>query len=220
LGLGKEGVFNVIITKIGEWSVHGGGILSSADLDALDDLALLQKRLFDEAKETRRRLAKALHKARSSARRKGYELGRGEAVARLFSMFALHLKVWGNAEKNLKSSIEKVLRDALGDLPKEALLLARIEKAILAARQQPVVRMHVHPSVFSLVDSVVRQFNEQYGQTGCEVVADLRQHESECRIETEKGVFEVDYDRQIKALCDDLLRELRIDRERQRVSAS
>jgi flagellar biosynthesis/type III secretory pathway protein FliH len=122
--------------------------------------------------------------------------------------------------KNLKSSIEKVLRDALGDLPKEALLLARIEKAILAARQQPVVRMHVHPSVFSLVDSVVRQFNEQYGQTGCEVVADLRQHESECRIETEKGVFEVDYDRQIKALCDDLLRELRIGRERQRVSAS
>jgi len=210
----------VIIAKIGEWSIYGSGILSSEDMDALDNLGLLERRLSDASQDTRRRLAKALHKARGSARKKGYELGRNEAFAQISSLFAAHLKVWGGVEKNLKSVVERVLRDALGDLPKEALLLARIEQAILAARQQTVVRIHVHPSVFSLIDGVIQKINKQYGDAGCEVVADVRQHESECRIETEKGVFEVDYNRQVRALCDDLLRELKIDLDRVGVAVS
>ena len=211
---------NVIIAKIGEWSIYGSGILSSEDMDALDNLGLLERRLSDASQDTRRRLAKALHKARGAARKKGYELGRNEAFAQISSLFAAYLKVWGGVEKNLKSAVERVLRDALGDLPKEALLLARIEQAILAARQQTVVRIHVHPSVFSLIDGVIQKINKQYGDAGCEVVADVRQHESECRIETEKGVFEVDYNRQVRALCNDLLRELKIDLDRVGVAVS
>jgi flagellar biosynthesis/type III secretory pathway protein FliH len=199
----------VIIAKVGEWSIHDAGILSSEETGAINDLKLFQERLFEESRETRRRLARALQRARQAARRKGYQRGWDDAARQIISAFVMHLKAWANVEKNLKLSVEKVVREALGDLPQGVLLLARIEKGLLAARQQPVIRIHVHPSVFPLVDGVVAKFNEQYGPSGCEVVADMRRHESECRIETEKGILEVDFDRQVRALSDALLLELK-----------
>jgi flagellar biosynthesis/type III secretory pathway protein FliH len=207
--LSRQRKFDVIIAKIGEWSIHDAGILSPEDAGAIDDLQSFQEQLCEESRETRRRLAKALQKARLSARRNGYQRGWNDAARQVLSAFAVHLKIWVNVEKNLRLSIEKVVREALGDLPQGALLLARIEKGILAARQQPVIRIHVHPSVFPLVDGVVAKFNEQYGPSGCEVVADMRRDESECRIETEKGILEVDFERQVRALADALLLELR-----------
>ena len=200
----------MIIAKIGELSIHGSGILSNAELDAIDDIKLLHEKLTEENRQTRKRLAHALHKAKQSARQKGYKLGRSEGLKEALSAFSKHMKVWGSVESHLKASIGKVVREALGNFPPDVLLIARIQKGLLAARQNPVVRIHVHPSMFALVDGTVVKMDEQYGRSGWEVVGDTRLLESECRIETETGLIEVDFDRQVRAMCDALLHELRI----------
>jgi len=209
----------VIIAKIGDWSIHGSGIVPSDELDAIHDIRLLHDQLVEENLQTRKRLAKALHKAKQSARRKGYERGRSEALQEIISAFTQHMKVWGSVEKRLKASIAKVVGDALGNFPPDALLIARIQKGILAARQNPVLRIHVHPSMFALVDGMVAKFDEQHGRSGCEVISDTRLLESECRIETETGLIEVDFNRQVRALCDALLYDLRIGLEQDGVLA-
>jgi flagellar biosynthesis/type III secretory pathway protein FliH len=209
----------VIIAKIGDWSIHGSGIVPSDELDAIHDIRLLHDRLVEENLQTRKRLAKSLQKAKQSARRKGYERGRNEGLQEIVSAFTQHMKVWGSVEKRLKLSVAKVVGDALGNFPPDALLIARIQKGILAARQNPVLRIHVHPSMFALVDGMVAKFDEQNGRSGCEVVSDTRLLESECRIETETGLIEVDFNRQVRALCDALLYELRIGLEQDGVLA-
>jgi flagellar biosynthesis/type III secretory pathway protein FliH len=203
----------VIVTRIGPWTVHGEAILSKEEASSLQGLQLLQERLDEELRQTRQRLAYALLKGRRSARRRGYEQGRKQAIKDVALAFARHMKVWSSAEKHLKGAAEQAIREALGAVPADALLIARINQGLLAARHNPVTRIHVHPSQFALVDRIVAALEAKYGRTGCETVSDLRLLAGEARIETETGVLEVSLDRQVRAICAALLRELKLRRQ-------
>ncbi|GGA23445.1 hypothetical protein GCM10010981_09700 [Dyella nitratireducens] len=199
----------MLIGKVGDWSILGNGVLSSEEAATLQDLVALQQRLLGEQRETRQRLAHSLHKAKKSARQKGYAAGFEEARKQVIAALAAHLKVWRNAEQHLSTGIEKAVREALGEIPASGLLMMRIHQCLLAARESPVLRIHVHPMHFSLVDDVIVRFNREHGRLGCEVIADNHLLQDECRVETETGILNIDFDRQARAIGEAILAELR-----------
>lgn len=199
----------MLIGKVGEWSILGNGVLSSEEAASLENLNALQGRLMEEARETRQRLALSLHKAKRNARRRGYEAGFEEAKDDVMTVLMAHLKLWRHAERHLSRAIEQAVREVLGELPSSGLLMMRLHKCLLAARQSPVLRIHVHPSHFPVVDDVVARFSREYGNLGCEVVADNHLLEDECRVETETGILNIGFERQVRAMCDAVQMELR-----------
>jgi len=199
----------VLIGKVCEWSILGSGVLSREEAASLQNLNALQGRLMDEARETRQRLARSLHKAKKSARQRGYDAGFEEAKKQVATALMVHLKLWTHAEKHLGTAIEKAVREVLGELPSNGLLMMRLHKCLLAARQSPILRIHVHPSHFLMVDDVVARFSREHGNLGCEVIADNHLREDECRVETETGILTIDFDRQVRAMCDAVQMELR-----------
>lgn len=198
-----------MIGKVGEWSILGNGVLSSEEAAFLQNLNALQGRLMEEARETRHRLARSLHKAKQNARQRGYEAGLEEAKVQVTTTFMAHLKLWKHAEKHLSTAIEKAVREVLGELPSNGLLMMRLHKCLLAARQSPILRIHVHPSHFQLVDDVVARFGREHGNLGCEVIADSHLLADECRVETETGILNIGFERQVRAMCDAVQLELR-----------
>lgn len=199
----------MLIGKVGEWSITGNGVLSNEEAATLENLVALQQRIMHEERETRQRLAHSLHKAKKHARRRGYEAGFEEASRQVTSAFVSHLKAWRNAERNLKTAIEKAVREALGEVPANGLLMKRIHQCLLAARESPVLRIHVHPAHFSLVDDVIVRFSREHGGLGCEVIADSHLLQDECRVETETGILNINFDRQVRAICAGIFAELR-----------
>ncbi|RDS82787.1 hypothetical protein DWU98_06450 [Dyella monticola] len=198
----------MIIARIGSWTVHGSAISSKEDIDALDDVKRLHERLEEESRQTRRRLAAALSKGRFAARRKGYEEGYKQAISDAAGAFAAHMKLWRGAHKHLKLAAEKAIREALNGMDPDVLLIARINQGLLAARQNPLVRIHIHPSQFPIVDQAIAALDAKFGKTGCETVSDSRLQRGEVRLETDTGVLEVGFDRQVRAICTSLMREL------------
>lgn len=210
----------MIITRIGQWTVHGGAIVSRNELDSLENLQLLQDQLEEESRQTRRRVASALLKGRHAARKKGYEEGRRQALKDVSAAFSKYIKTWSNVEKHVKSAADHAIREALGDVASDVLLIARINQALLAARHNPVIRIHVHPSQFALVDKIIAALETKHGKSGCETVSDALLGHGEVRIETETSVLEVGLDRQIRAISARLLHDLGLERAHEADGAS
>lgn len=204
----------MIVARIGQWAVHSGAILSKDELGSLENLRLLHHQLEEESRQGRRRVAKALLKGRHAARRKGYEEGRAQALKDVTAAFSEYMKTWGNVDKHLKCATENAVRNALGGVATDVQLIARINQALLAARHNPVMRIHVHPSQFALVDRIITALEKKYGKSGCEAVSDSLLQHGDVRIETETGVLEVGFDRQVRAISAGLLHDLGVQRAR------
>lgn len=199
----------MLIVKIGPWRVFSKTIISAEEVGTLKNLSALQKKMEDEQRAARSRIAQRARRLKRHAYNTGLALGNRTALENAGKTLGASLQAWKQMDDHIARTVFNGIEAILDILPKSVLLESQIKKCIAAARSHPLLRLRISEDNAAYVVEVIKDIEQQTDCKIFEVLIDSNLPPRSCLMETEDGIIDGGITQQIDVVRNAILSAMR-----------
>jgi type III secretion protein L len=186
-------------------------VLKASEVSEFVEAKIAVQRAKSQAEKLLREARKIHEKAREKGYQEGLKAGNKDSAAQMIGVIAGSVDYLQKTETQLAALVIATVSKILGNLDQDELILNSVRRSLAELRNQQRVTVRAAPrNANTLLEGLPRTHPEV---EILNIVADERLSDSECVIETDIGIVNVNRDEFVNVLKDSIVERLGIGKE-------